>query len=252
MDKNVFRVLIVDDEPEARNLLRSLLSEIKNTAVVGEADNSEHALYLMVEHYPDLILMDINMPGKSGMELVQLIKSRNIDVPVVFVSAYKEYAVNSIRNEVYDFLLKPVNKDELRNIIEKYKRLNRRGFPVRLMEVLQSIKEETRIRINSKNNTILINPEEIVYCEADNGSTTVYLKNGKTEIVNTSIKGIYRNISGFDFYLLGRSLLLNIDYIRSVNKVTDTCILQNGDQIWKVMASHKSIKKMLNERFSYA
>lgn len=252
MDKNVFKVLIVDDEPEARNLLRSLLSEIKNTEIVGEAENSEHALYLLVEHFPDLILMDINMPGKTGMDLVHLIKSRNIDIPVVFISAYKEYSINAIRNEVYDFLLKPVDKEELKLVIEKHKRIKRRGLSVRLMEVLQSINEEPKVRINSKHSFILINPADIVYCEANENNTAIYLTNGKTETVDTSLSGIKPNLSPFDFFPLGRSLLINLSYLRSINKVTDTCILQYGKQTWKAQASHKSIKKLLNERYSYA
>lgn len=252
MNKNVFKVLIVDDEPEARNLLRVLLSEIKNTKFIGEADNSEHALYLLVEHYPDLILMDINMPGKTGMDLVRLIKAKNIDVPVVFVSAFKEYAVNAIRNEVYDFLLKPIDKEELRAVIEKHKRLNRKGLSVRLTELLDSIQEETKVRINSNNSFILVNPAEIVYCEAQDGITTIYLSNGNIEIANNPLKRIKQNLASSDFFQMGRSLLINVNYIRSIDKITDSCVLLNSTHKWEVKSSHKSIKKLLNERFSHA
>jgi YesN/AraC family two-component response regulator len=103
MDKKDFNVLIVDDEPEARFLLSSLLSEIKNVRI-GEADNAEKALYYLVEHYPNLVFLDINLPDKSGIELVKLLRKRNVDVPVVFVSANKEFALEAIRNEVYDFI----------------------------------------------------------------------------------------------------------------------------------------------------
>ncbi len=249
---NNFKVLIVDDEPEARTLLRSLLSEIKNVSVVGEAGNSESALYLLVEHYPDLIFMDINMPGKSGMDLVNLIKNRNVDIPVVFISAHKEYAISAIRNQVYDFLLKPVSKDDLKNIIEKHQRLVKKDLPARLMEVLNSIKEETKIRINSKNGYVLINPAEIVYCSFEKGSVKIYLNDGKIENVNTTLNSIIKKINLPDFHLLGRQALLNYKYIRNIDKQSDTCTLKFKQNIWNVPGSHKSIIKLLKEIYSYA
>ena len=252
MKNNLFKILIVDDEPEARNLLRSLLSEIKNVEVVGEADNSERALYLIVEHYPNLILMDINMPGKTGMELVSLMKKSNVGIPVVFISAFKEYAIDAIRNEVYNFILKPVSKDELHKVIERHKRMRRKDLASRLMEVLSSIKEETKIRINSRHSYILINPSEIVYCSSEDGYSTLYLTNGKTEVSNSSLTQIMAKLKGHDFFHLGRSKFININYIRAIDKALDKCHLTCNENTWEVTTSHKSIKKLLTERFNHA
>ena len=233
MINNQFRILIVDDEPDARNLLKSLLSDINYVHVVDEADNAENALYKIVEYYPDLVFMDINMPGKSGMELIELLHSRNVDVPVVFVSAYEEYAIKAIRNQVYDFLLKPVEQENLIAIVEKYKRLNKKDLPGKLMEVLDSIKESSKIRINSRHTYVLINPDEIVYCDAEDGYTNLYLITG-------------------NYYRLGRSLLINLDHVRSISKATDSVLLQYNEQKWEVFASHKSIKELLKSNYSYA
>jgi len=186
------------------------------------------------------------------MDLVQLIKTRNIDVPVVFISAYKEYAVNAIRNQVYDFLLKPVSRQDLKEIIEKHKRLNRKDLPDRLMEILNSIKEETKIRINSNGIYILINPADIVYCLAEEGFVTIYLRTGKTEKVNTSLAQINKDIRSLTFYHLGRNALINLDYIRSINKVNNTCTLKCFSNTWQVQASNKSIRKLLKKKYNHA
>lgn len=252
MDKKDFRVLVVDDEPEARSLLSSLLSEINNVRVVGEADNAEKALYFLVEHYPNLVFLDINMPDKSGIELVQLLRKRNVDVPVVFVSAYKEYAIEAIRNEVFDFILKPIDQNELKRVIEKYQRLDKKDLPAKLMEVLNSIKEESKIRINSNHSYILINPTEIVYCEANDGYTNIYLTNGKTEISNSSLSQIENKIKNFNFYRLGRSVLINKDHVRAINKSTKKCVLKVNNNSWEVNASLKSIKELLANNYNYA
>lgn len=245
MKEKVFKVLIVDDEQEACLLLRSLLSEIKNVEVVGEAYNVEKALYLLVEHYPDLILLDINMPGKTGMELMKLIRSRNIDVPVVFITAFEEYTVEAIRHGIYDLLLKPVDPEELYHVIEKYKRMGNKDLPSQLMQMLNSIRENSKIKINSNHSYVLINPLEIIYCTSKDGYSHIYLSNGKTEISNTSMVMIEKKVKAFNFHRLGRSVLINLDYIRTVNKNTGSCTLKANNMSWEIQASNHSLKELL-------
>lgn len=252
MSKNHFKVLIVDDEPEARALLHSLLSPINSVEVVGEADNVESAFYLYVQHYPNLILLDINMPGKTGVDLVHLMRERNVNVPVVFISAHKEYAIEAIRNEVYDFLLKPVDREDLQKIISKYQRINSKHLPSKLMEVLQSIKEESKIRVNSKYSYVLVNPSEIVYCKSENGYVVLHLNNGHTEISNGTLIQIELKVKNQNFYRLGRSVLINQTYIREIIKKSNKCLLRHGDSKWEIEAPKNAIRKLLADSFNYA
>lgn len=224
MDRKDFNVLIVDDEPEAHFLLSSLLSEMKNVCVVGETDNTEKAVYCLVKHYPNLMFLGINMPDKTGMELVRLLRKRNVDVPVVFVSACKDYAIEAIRNEVFDYILKPIERTAFKKVIEKYQRLDKKDLPAKFMEVLHPIREDSKIRINWSYSYILINPAEIVYCQSDEEYTNIYLTNGKTEISNSSLSQIENKIKNLDFYRLGRSILINKNYIRANNKSTNKTI----------------------------
>lgn len=252
MDENQFKVLIVDDETEARSLLRSLLLSINSVKVVGEAENAERALYLLVEHYPNLIFLDINMPGKTGVDLVTLMRERNINVPVVFISAHSEFAIEAIRNEVYDFLLKPIDKKDLQKIVSKYQRLNKKDLAGKLMEILQSIKEESKIQINSKHSYVLVTPSEIVYCISDNGTITIYLNNGKTEVSNATLTQIESKVKAHNFYRLGRSILINQNYIREIIRKSNKCILKHNELEWIIEAPKNSIRNLLVNSFNYA
>lgn len=245
MANNQFRVLIVDTNLASREFLKSLLSELNNVEIIGEADSVEMALYRIVEHYPNLVFIDVDLPENAGMKLVRLLKSRNVDVPVVLVSANKEFAIHAIRNQIFDVLMKPVGSNDLNNVIEKFKRLNIKDLPGKLMEVLDSIKEERKIRINSQHSYILISPSEIVYCESEDGYTIVHLRSGKKEVANTSLTQIELKVEGQKFYRLGRSVLFNMDYLRSIDKGTDSVVLKYNANVWEVLASHKSIKELL-------
>lgn len=250
-DNKTFKILVVDDEHAARALLKSLLAEIE-TVDVFEASNAEEALFLLVKNYPNLILLDINMPKVSGLDFVRLLRKANIDIPVVFITAFKRYAVEAIRAGVYDFLLKPVEREDLQNLVVKYQQQNIKDLSVKLGEVLSSIKEETKIRINSRHNYILVNPSDIIYCEADGGYTNIFLSNGKVEISNSTLSQVEQKLISHNFFRLGRSVLLNKEFVRSINKSNRTCLLEKEGSKWEIRASHKSIKEFLLKGYNYA
>ena len=250
--KNVLKILIVDDEPSSVMLLRSLLEEIPNVKIAGEADQAEKAFFLILERLPDLVFLDINMPGHSGTDLKNLLNNRMIDVPVVFVSANKKFAVDAIRNGVYDFLHKPLLKNDLIEIIEKYRKENRKLFHVKLVDIVNSIPEEVKIKINSQHSYILVNPLDIVYCKSFEGYTNIYLSNGKKELASVNLSQMEVMVERWNFYRLGRSLLINLDYIRKIDKTENKCYLKSNNGKWEVGSSHQAIKELLSSYFSYA
>lgn len=252
MARKKFKVLIVDDEPGSLTLLRTMLEEIPNVEVVGEANDSEKAFYLILERLPNLVLLDINMPGHSGTDLKKLLNKSLVDVPVVFVSANKEYAIEAIRNGVYDFLPKPVIKDELREIIEKYQRLNHHFFPGKIVDVVNAIPEDVKIRVNSQYSYILINPYDIVYCQSIGGSTFIYLTNGKKEVANSNLTQLEQMLKRWNFYRLGRSLLINLDHIRKIDKVKNKCYFKKGSKTWEVNSPQQATKELLLSYYFYA
>lgn len=251
-ENKVLRVVIADDEPSARSLLHSTLDEIGNVEIVGEAANSEEAYYLISEKLPDVVLLDINMPGKSGLELTYLLHKRMVDIPLIFISGHKEYAIEAIRQGVYNFLLKPVSKKELKKILDKYRNTEHHSFPDRITEIINKIPEEVSIKFNTPDSYVFYNPSEIVYCRSNDGFVNIYLANGQEELSTSSLSQIAENVADLNFFRLGRSLLVNLDYVRYIDKSSDTCLLKSRTSSWKVTSSHQAIKELLLSCFNYA
>lgn len=251
-ENSIFKVLIVDDEPDSVALLRSLLEEVRNVEIVGEANHFEQAIYLIIDHLPNLVFLDINMPGKSGVDLKNLMNKRMMDVQIVFVSAHKEYAIEAIRCGVYDFLLKPVDRDELKAVVEKYRKLNHQLFQGKVADMVSSFPEEIKIRINSRHSYILVNPSEIVYCQTYGGYTYIYLSNGKMETSSSTLSQLEPMVDRWNFFRLGRSFLINLDYVSQIDKSTNKCILKSNSNTWEVKSSQTAIKELLTSNFNYA
>src|SRR5512137_2632898 len=114
--KKRLRVLLIDDERLARNDLRSLLSEYDNIEVIGEADSVQKAIELITAENPDIIFLDIQMPGESGFDLLDKI---DISARIIFVTAFDEYAIRAFEVDAVDYLLKPVNPERLKVAIER-------------------------------------------------------------------------------------------------------------------------------------
>ncbi len=112
----LYRAIIVDDERLARNDLRLLLKEYENIEVLGEASNGQDALDMIKELEPDLVFLDIQMPGMNGFDVLEYISS---DVRVIFITAFDEYALRAFEVNALDYLLKPVSTDRLQQSIER-------------------------------------------------------------------------------------------------------------------------------------
>ncbi len=135
MPDNKIKVVVVDDEHRALNRMKILLGNFKDIQIMDQIDNSEDAINYIVKHEPELVIMDIEMPGKSGLEVAEEINKNHLDTKIVFITAHEHYAIKAIKKDAFDYLLKPVNIDELKSTIERFKakwqtNLNKREFEI--------------------------------------------------------------------------------------------------------------------------
>ena len=232
VEKVLLNVLVVDDEQESRDLLNVYLQKNKGIRSVEEADSVESALYKYFEFNPDVVFVDMVMPGRDGASLIELLKKRDEDCNVVIVSADKDCALSAIQNNVYDFLLKPVRQQEVEKIIEKYKLKKRTRIDLKFNRLLDQYQENVKIRISSSSSHILVDPEHILYCEAMGSYTVFYMDNGSRELVNTNLGKIAEVLSADQFYRISRSYLINRAKLSQVNRNDSTCTLVGEN--WKV------------------
>jgi two-component system LytT family response regulator len=248
--KDTLKILIVDDEPEARELLKFILQEKEGLTVVGMAANVDEALKLYREYRPDLVFLDIQMPEKDGFQFISALEN-DASVPgIIFVTAFDNYAIQAIRNSVFDYIMKPVRQDELLFSVDRFRAMNNRvrGQDLgKLIEILKH-KEPGKVKLNTRSGYILIHPSEVVYCKADGNYTHIQLSRGNFELTTQNLGSIEDLLRSGTFFRVSRSYLVNLRYLSRVDRKSNLCILEfQGESISIKIPSQKI--KLLEANF---
>jgi two-component system, LytTR family, response regulator AlgR len=212
------KLLIVDDELTARDRLRRLLEEIGDCEIVAEAGTGEEALALCGGTQPDIVLLDIRMPGLSGIEVARHIDSLEDPPAIIFTTAYDQYAVEAFETEAVGYLLKPVRKEKLAHALRHAGRIS----PTRLAKVAQSAGIEHRrdqICARLGEQLRLIPVSDIYYFLADQKYITVRHKGGEN-LIDESLKALAEEFSA-DFVRIHRNALVAEKQISAVERTDD-------------------------------
>jgi two-component system LytT family response regulator len=224
--------LVVDDEENARILLKKLLEEtllFNNIRLV----HSVEAAYSELNRFePDIIFLDIKMPGKDGFEFIQDLPQNIRISKIVFVTAYDQYAIKAIKNQAFDYLLKPVNRKELNECLLRFidskegSAIN--GRPVKIIESRERL---TRIRVNTRTGTLFINPADILFCKAEGNYTTV-CTGKKHHLCSMNLGKVAEMLPLNGFIRVGRSYIVNFEYISMLDRKESTIVLvRDGESV---------------------
>jgi two-component system response regulator AlgR len=217
--------LIVDDEPPARERLRRLLEEMEDCAIVGEAANGEEALAMCGELKPEVVLLDVRMPGLSGIQVARHIATLEDPPAVIFTTAYDQYAVEAFETEAVGYLLKPVRKEKLAHALRHAGRVSQSRL-IRLGESarIEHRREQICARLGEQLRLIPLN--EIYYFLADQKYVTVRHKGGES-LIDESLKSLAEEFSP-DFIRIHRNALVAEKQISAVERT------ENGQYIVRV------------------
>lgn len=228
MTNNSIRTIVIDDEKEARAVLLNLFKNIPDIEVVAEKSTGSEGLDAILDLNPGLVFIDIQMPGMSGIEVVKKLAELQVKTTIVFVTAYDHYAIQAIKLAAFDFLMKPVDPDELQEVIRKFqsKKLQLQHNS-RFDDLLSQLNHENRIRLNTRCGYILVDPSEIIYIQADGNYSEIVFSLSKKELVTLNLGTIEKLMPAGRFIRASRSSLLNIACLRKVDRKSRECELEH-------------------------
>ena len=224
----VIRTVVVDDERPARNELCFLLDQLDGVDVVGQASNGIEAMEVIREQKPDLVLLDIQMPGRTGFEVTRELLLREVNTQIVFVTAYDQYAIEAFEVNAVDYLLKPVEAGRLGHSIERVKQrmaseraAGRDGVDDGQLErVLQQVSQRRsqreRIALKVGERFQLIPSDDIIYASLVDDVITV-VAGGLTGTSNfRTLDELHSNLDPEVFWRVHRSHLVNINKVKEI------------------------------------
>lgn len=224
----MFSCIIVDDENKARILLRNMLNDIDSQIkIVAECDDLASAVKAIRLYKPQIVFLDIEMPGNSGIEILNFFNEDEIDFQIVFTTGYNEYAIQAFRLSALDYLMKPINPLELAGLterIKKDKRLATDGYKV-LYENLSPGKDasEKCILINLSNSTQFVKIRDVVMLHAEGAYTRLYIKGGEQLLASKNLKMFEEKLSGIpNFFRCHKSYIINLYFVKQYSKSEGT------------------------------
>jgi two-component system response regulator AlgR len=206
------KVLIVDDEPPARQRLRSLLAEIGDAEVVGEAANGQEGVRAAVELSPDVVLLDVRMPGMDGIEAARHLNALEEPPAVIFATAYDEYAVNAFDAQAVGYLLKPIRKEKLAAALGQAVRLTR----PQLQKLAAGSERRTHIAARHREGLRLIPLEDVQFFFAEQKYTTVRHVKGE-DLIEDSLRALEEEL-GTAFVRIHRNALVSVRFLERIER----------------------------------
>lgn len=223
--------LIVDDEESARNLLYKLIEETLLFDDIRLTDSVESALNELNQFEPDLIFLDVQMPGKDGFSFANEVHKKNIKPGLVFVTAFEHYALKAIKSQAFDYLLKPVSRKELKKCVLKYISLNSDTILKKPRVPVEIPDRILRIKVNTRTGTLFINPATILYCKADGNYTTI-CTGEKQHLCSLNLGKVEDQLPRNGFVRVGRSLIINFEYMTMLDrKESQITLTRDGESV---------------------
>jgi len=217
----MLKAIIVDDEPHCCKTLDSLLKRYSpEVNVLATCTNGADALKAIQALDPDLVFLDVEMPKMNGFDMLGQLPSVNFHL--IFVTSYDAYALKAIRFSAIDYLLKPVDREELQIAVQKVIKRMQAPLPGQLKIILEKIQHpasaSNKIALPTMEGLQMIAVESIVVCEADDNYTTLILKNNKKIVVSCTLKVIEELLEDHSFIRVHRSFVVNLNEIEKYVK----------------------------------
>ena len=238
------RVLIVDDEPLARERIRDLLAEEEDVEVVGECGDGAEALERILEEEPDLVFLDVQMPEMTGFDVLEALDEEVLPV-VIFVTAYDQYALKAFEAHALDYLMKPFHRDRFQAALQRARRYVAAPPPAReeptlderIRAVLQQLQPASRypqrIVVRSGHRILFVSTDDVDWVDAEGNYARLHAGK-RTYLLRQTMSRLAERLDPERFVRIHRSTIVNIDRIKEVQplfKGTFAVILEDGTRL---------------------
>lgn len=245
----MMKAIIIDDEELGRTVLKNLVQKYcREISIVGEASNIKEAKKVILETNPALIFLDIEMQGGSGFDLLEQMKGS--DFSVIFTTAYNQYAVKAFRYSAVDYILKPINIDELLAAVKKVVNpTNKKVMQSSLDHFMdshtnQGVSKNNKLALPTQEGLVFVDINDILRCEADGKYTHCFIMGGKKLYSTRSLKDFEEQLAPRGFCRIHHAHLVNLNHIKNYVKGDGGQVLMaNGDS---VIVSKRKKEEFLN------
>jgi two-component system LytT family response regulator len=230
----MIKVLVVDDENKTREFIAKLIRSFGlELEVIPQGENVETALEAINEHKPDLVLLDIQMPDGTGFDVLKRIPAKNFEV--IFVTAHQEFAIKAIKFSALDYILKPVDPEELRQAIESaIQSISSKKDEIQFDALNHNLvpHQKRKLVLKTQESVFVVELDDIIRCEADKNYTFFFLTNGKKILVSKTLKDFETLLAGHNFFRIQQSHLININYVERYDKFDGgSVIMKDGASV---------------------
>jgi two-component system LytT family response regulator len=242
--------LLIDDDSNLRNGMKSLLARYApEIRIIGEADSVEAGAKIVLQNPPQVVFLDIHLGDGSGFDLLEEVNQRGkLNSQIVFITAHEQYAIKAFRFSALDFLLKPVDPEELQKVIEKLKQVIDKNDSVAHIDLLlENIRKKVdnfkRIALSNSDGIHLFEVSDIIRCESEDNYTKFYIKNSKPILISKTLKEYEELLTEHGFERIHQSHLINLAYLKSYIK-------KDGGYVVMADNAHLPISQRKKERLN--
>jgi two-component system LytT family response regulator len=233
----MLRSVLVDDELESLNALANdIMNHCPDVEVIGRYQSPKEAIKAIHRDRPDVLFLDIDMPFINGFELLEMV--HDIDFDVIFVTAYDHYALRAFRISAVDYLLKPVEPEELKAAVNKARSKRRGGSGPKqigfLIDQIKNIENNTvqKVALPSSDGIEFVEMDRIIYCKSDGAYSYIYLEGGQNILISKTLRFLEDILCDYHFFRVHNSFIINLKRVKKYSRSDGgRLFMDNGDEV---------------------
>ena len=244
------KVLIIDDEKPTREFIRKMLESFDlKLEIYTDGESVQSGIEAIENLKPDIVLLDIQMPDGNGFDVLKAVSNKSFEI--IFITAYQEFAVQAIKFSALDYILKPIDAEELKNAVSNaLQLLSHKKDDQQIQAIQNNIQPhlKRKLVLKTQESIFVVEIDDIVHCEADKNYTFFYLNDGKKILVSKTLKDYDTLLSGLQFFFFFQSHLINLNCVERYDKHDGgSVILKDGTAIPLSPAKKEQFFKSLDQ-----